>query len=152
MSKSRNAAVLMLVGAVAASGATGYVLGKYAARSPVVQPIASSQRGGDQSQRAQDYKNIVYNDLMMDDRQKAAWDSLLSARRRAVEELFATPRAKQDSINADTRAKQRAILRPDQLAKLDARIAEMRQRSADRRKQDSVNKAAGKSKNNTPRQ
>jgi hypothetical protein len=125
MNRSKSAALLMLVGSFAAGGAVMYTYDTLTTRpaAPNPCPVRSQEN----------YRKNIYGFLEMTPEQRKTWDSLIDERGRAVRDLFAIPRAKEDSIQRDIRARQMAVLNPSQRQKLDERRAEMRSRDSTRR-------------------
>jgi hypothetical protein len=129
MNRSKSAAVLMLAGTLVVGGVAGYLFRGY--------QTEPRDRG---TQSDGSYRKRVYDNLMLNSAQQAQWDSLIDYRNRMVNEVYAIPRAKAESIRAETREKQWAILNVEQRAKLDSILASMNARKS----------AQGRGKVNTP--
>jgi Spy/CpxP family protein refolding chaperone len=142
MNRAKGAAVLMLVGALGAGAASGYAFKAYRDKDRLRPPPQSEVR----------WKSLVYERLNLDASQRLKWDSLIDVRTRAVRELYVVPRAMEDSIRAETREKQRALLTAEQLGKWDELLAEMRMRASSRQKQNDNKQQSGRNKTNTPGQ
>lgn len=140
MNRSKAAAVLTLLGAFAVGAVTMYTYSEVTTSTPALRDPCGNQR------TANDLKNRVYEDLGMNDQQRSEWNSLIDSRTKAINEIYAIPRVGADSIRAETRDKQRALLTDDQRAKLDARQAAFRQRSIDRQKQCEAQQQSTKNK------
>ncbi len=150
MNRAKGAAVLMLVGAFAAGVGTPVVYNAVVTNRPKAPDCPQPRSGNTYSQRFAKF-------LELSPTQKAAVDSLLAFRTRAVNEIYALPRARSDSLSAATHAasdsiwavprakadsvrkaievQQNAVFTPAQRAKLDERQAAYRQRESERQAQ-----------------
>jgi hypothetical protein len=138
MNRSKGAAVMMLAGSLVVGGVSGYFLRDYQADNRGRGPSARNER---------DLRRRVYQDLNLSPVQQAQWDSLIDLRNRMVNDVFAIPRAKAETIRAETREKQRAILSNDQRSRLDSilsNLASMRKSGPDRSKQNLPNSDSNK--------
>jgi hypothetical protein len=155
MNSSKNAAVLMLVGAFAAGVGSTYA-GSVALKSMRdKQPVCPQPRTESEIK----YRQNFADQLGLDSTQKAAFFALIDERNRAVSEVFAVPRAQVESIQASTRArvdsiyavpraradsirnatrqKQNAIFTDAQRTKIAERLAEMDRHRAEQKEQQS---------------
>ena len=141
MNRSKGAALLLLFGAFAVGGASTYAIMEWKSRPTV--PNRCRERV------ERNYRQMFYESLNFTDRQKFQWDSLIDSRNAAINEVFAIPRAKQDSIRADVREKQRAILTEPQRISLDERQSAMSRQQEDRRKECERQQASSKDNKST---
>ena len=98
MQRSKNLAMMFLLGAVLVGGALGFTADRVWMRDASVcsDPKASSA--------------LLYDRLDLDAAQRAAWDSILDDRHRQFDSLFKPIRPQMDSIRARSRAQMRALL------------------------------------------
>jgi hypothetical protein len=124
MHRSKYVAFGFLTGALLVGTALGY-----AADRMIVQPRLCVQAPANE----RDWRRVVYEDLALNQQQRAAWDSLLDERRRALSAANATIRPRLDSIQENYRRDFQELLSPDQRARFAKRQQEMQQRERERR-------------------
>jgi hypothetical protein len=56
------------------------------------------------------YRTRVYKDLGFTEEQQAVWDSLIDWRQKTINDIYALPRIKSDSVRRETESKQLALL------------------------------------------
>jgi hypothetical protein len=136
---SKSAAVLMLVGSFAVGAASMFTY-EAVTSTPAADPCAPRVTEGN-------YRTRVYKDLGFTEEQQAVWDSLIDWRQKTINDIYALPRIKSDSVRRETESKQLALLTADQRTRLDERRAAMRAASAERQKL--CEKKSTKNKNTT---
>ena len=112
MQRSKNLAMMFLLGSVLVGGALGFTADRVWMRDAAcTDPRAS--------------RALLYDRLELNDAQRTAWDSILDDRHRQFETLFKPIRPQMDSIRMRSRAQLRALLTtPEQRARYDAIIAD----------------------------
>ena len=112
MQRSKNLALMFLLGAVLVGGALGFTADRVWMRDAAcTDPRAS--------------RALLYDRLDLNTAQRAAWDSILDDRHRQFETLFKPLKPQMDSIRTRSRTQLRALLTtPEQRAKYDAIIAD----------------------------
>jgi hypothetical protein len=112
MQRSKNLAMMFLLGAVLVGGALGFTADRVWMRDAAcTDPRAS--------------RDLLYDRLELNTAQRAAWDSILDDRHRQFETLFKPIKPQMDSIRTRSRAQLRALLTtPEQRARYDAIIAD----------------------------
>ena len=125
MQRSKQQALMFLLGAVLVGGALGFSADRM---------LSDKQRGnwGGPRQR-------MYNDLALTEVQRQTWDSLLDEQNCQISAVMKPVRPRLDSIRGAARQQMTSILNPDQVAKLEIRRAEMARRdSLERVRRDSI--------------
>jgi len=109
MQRSKNLAMMFLLGAVLVGGALGFTADRVWMRDAA----------------CNNPRALLYDRLELNPAQRAAWDSILDDRHRQFETLFKPIRPQMDSIRTRSRAQLRALLTtPEQRARYDALIAD----------------------------
>ena len=125
MTRSQQQAMMFLLGAVLVGGVLGF-----AAKAVVDdnnKPRTWAPRGR------------MYQDLALTEAQRATMDSLLDEQNCQMSAVMKPVRPRLDSIRSAARQQMTAILTPDQVAKLEARRAEMARRdSLEKVRRDSI--------------
>jgi len=98
MQRSKNLAMMFLLGAVLVGGALGFTADRVWTRDARCNDPRAS-------------KELLYDRLELDAKQRAAFDSILDDRHRQFDSLFKPIRPQMDSIRARSRAQMRALLR-----------------------------------------
>jgi hypothetical protein len=112
MQRSKNLAMMFLLGAVLVGGALGFTADRVWVRGAACSDPRAS-------------RELLYERLDLNSQQRAAWDSLLDARHHQFDTLFKPIRPQIDSIRMRSRAQLRALLTtPQQQARYDAIIAD----------------------------
>jgi hypothetical protein len=112
MQRSKNLAMMFLLGAVLVGGALGFTADRVWMRDAACNDPRASRA-------------LLYERLELNETQRAAWDSILDDRHRQFETLFKPIRPQMDSIRTRSRAQLRALLTsPEQRARYDAIIAD----------------------------
>jgi hypothetical protein len=112
MQRSKNLAMMFLLGAVLVGGALGFTADRVWMRDAACNDPRASRA-------------LLYDRLELNETQRAAWDSILDDRHRQFETLFKPIRPQMDSIRTRSRAQLRALLTsPEQRARYDAIIAD----------------------------
>jgi hypothetical protein len=112
MQRSKNLAMMFLLGAVLVGGALGFTADRVWMRDSACNDPRASRA-------------LLYYRLELNETQRAAWDSILDDRHRQFETLFKPIRPQMDSIRTRSRAQLRALLTsPEQRARYDAIIAD----------------------------
>jgi hypothetical protein len=124
MQRSKNLAVMFLLGAVIVGGALGFTADRVMMRDQI--RSRQNTRGGRLS---------LADRLQLDATQRAKVDSLLDDRRRHISLIMATVQDQLDSVKMRSTDHIRLILTDVQRAKFDALIAEMN-RARSREKDD----------------
>lgn len=112
MQRSKNLAMMFLLGAVLVGGALGFTADRVWMRDAAcTDPRAS--------------RALLYDRLELNAAQRAAFDSIIDDRHRQFETLFKPIKPQMDSIRTRSRAQLRALLTtPEQRARYDAIIAD----------------------------
>ena len=112
MQRSKNLAMMFLLGSVLVGGALGFTADRVWMRDAACNDPRASRA-------------LLYDRLELNRAQRAAWDSILDDRHRQFETLFKPIRPQMDSIRMRSRAQLRALLTtPEQRARYDAIIAD----------------------------
>ena len=143
MIPSKTAALLTLVGSLVVGAVGGYAVKGYVDRPP--DPSDCPQL---RSERDRNFRTTIYADLEMNAAQRQQWDSLIDLRRKTVSEIFAIPRAREDSIRSETWVKLKALLTPAQITKMNERSAAMREVQEERQKRCDNQTSTNKNKSN----
>ena len=98
MQRSKNLAMMFLLGAVLVGGALGFTADRVWMRDASVCSDPKASRA------------LLYDRLDLTSAQRAAWDSILDDRHRQFDSLFKPIRPQMDSIRARSRAQMRALL------------------------------------------
>jgi hypothetical protein len=98
MQRSKNLAMMFLLGAVLVGGALGFTADRVWMRDATICSDPKASRA------------LLYDRLDLNDAQRAAWDSILDDRHRQFDSLFKPIRPQMDSIRARSRAQMRALL------------------------------------------
>ena len=131
MTRSKQQALMFLLGAVLVGGALGFTADR----------VLGEKRRGSWAPRQR-----MYNDLTLTDAQRQTWDSLLDEQNCQIGAVMKPVRPRLDSIKGAARKQMEATLNADQLARLEIRRAEMARRdSVDKARRDSI----GASRKNT---
>jgi hypothetical protein len=119
MNRSKQQAVMFLLGAVLVGGALGF----------------SAERVLDRDTRQKHWapRDFMYDDLGLSPAQRATLDTILDARRCQMDSLFKPLRPALDSMRADAHKQVLAVLTPNQQEKLERRKREMEQHESARR-------------------
>jgi Spy/CpxP family protein refolding chaperone len=118
MSRPRTLAFVFLLGALLTGSALGFTTSRVlAAREPAVR--VSDQRS---------LRDVLAQRLDLSPDQRAAIDSILDARREAMEAVMARVRPEMDSVRVASRAAMRRLLSPAQQAEFDRMVAESQAR------------------------
>jgi Spy/CpxP family protein refolding chaperone len=125
MQRSKNLAVMFLLGAVLVGGALGFTADRMMMRDQL-RARENNPRG----------RLRLADRLQLDSAQSAKVDSLLDDRRRHLDLIMATVRDQLDSVRMRSTDQIRLILTDEQRAKFDALIAEMNDRGRPRDKDD----------------
>ena len=114
MQRSKNLAMMFLLGAVLVGGALGFTADRVWMRDAayVNDPRAS--------------RALLYDRLKLNALQRAAWDSILDDRHRQFDSLFKPIKPQMDSIRSRGRAQIRGLLTPKQLERFEAILREPR--------------------------
>jgi hypothetical protein len=111
MQRSKNLAMMFLLGAVLVGGALGFTADRVWMRDAAICSDPKASRA------------LLYDRLELTGAQRAAWDSILDDRHRQFDSLFKPIRPQMDSIRARSRAQMRALLTtPDQRERFEAII------------------------------
>lgn len=97
MQRSKNLAMMFLLGAVLVGGALGFTADRVWTRDAWCKDPRAS-------------KELLYDRLELDPKQRAAFDSILDDRHRQFDSLFKPIRPQMDSIRLRSRAQMRALL------------------------------------------
>lgn len=97
MQRSKNLAMMFLLGAVLVGGALGFTADRVWRRDAWCKDPRAS-------------KELLYDRLELGPKQRAAFDSILDDRHRQFDSLFKPIRPQMDSIRARSRAQMRALL------------------------------------------
>jgi len=98
MQRSKNLAMMFLLGAVLVGGALGFTADRVWMRDATICSDPKASRA------------LLYDRLDLTSAQRAAWDSILDDRHRQFDSLFKPIRPQMDSIRARSRAQMRALL------------------------------------------
>lgn len=110
MQRSKQQALMFLLGAALVGGALGFSADRYLVHEKVVSEFGPRPK--------------FYDDLGLSEHQRTALDSLAFSQECLVRSAMAPVQPKLDSIRADFRAQFRQVFTPEQLVKLDARRKE----------------------------
>lgn len=113
MQRSKNLAVMFLLGAALAGGALGFTADR----------VMVSSRPSHKDQRAM--RDRMAEDLELTPMQRAAFDSILDERHRQLVEVMKPVRPRIDSIRLNFRGQLARQLSPEQQARFYALVAEM---------------------------
>jgi Spy/CpxP family protein refolding chaperone len=116
MQRSKNLAMMFLLGAVLVGGALGFTADRVW--------MKDASCGDPRRSRA-----LLYDRLELTDGQRASFDSILDDRHRQFESLFKPIRPQMDSIRLRGRAQMRSHLTPAQLERFEAILNEKRETS-----------------------
>jgi len=110
MQRSKQQALMFLLGAVLVGGVLGF----------------SAERviGHGQGERSWAPRTAMYDDLGLSPAQRAAMDSVMDERNRRVDSLLTPVKVQIDSIRANARAQFYKIFTPEQRAKFETRVRE----------------------------
>ena len=109
MQRSKNLAMIFLLGAVLVGGALGFTADRVWMRDPTACKDPGASRA------------LLYERLELNQTQRTSWDSILDQRHRQLDSLFKPIRPQIDSIRLRARAQMRALLTtPDQRARFEA--------------------------------
>ena len=106
MQRSKNLAMMFLLGSVLVGGALGFT----ADRVWMKDPACSDPRRS---------RALLYERLELTSAQRASWDSVLDDRHRQFDSLFKPIKPQMDSIRSRGRAQIRALLTPKQLERFE---------------------------------
>jgi hypothetical protein len=110
MQRSKNLAVMFLLGAVLVGGALGFTADRVWMRDAACNDPRASRA-------------LLYDRLELNTAQRAAWDSILDDRHRQFDSLFKPIKPQMDSIRSRSRAQMRALLTtPEQRSRFEAII------------------------------
>ena len=110
MQRSKNLAMMFLLGAVLVSGALGFTADRLWMRDAACNDPRASRA-------------LLYDRLELNAAQRAEWDSILDDRHRQFDSLFKPIKPQMDSIRSRSRAQMRALLTtPEQRARFEAII------------------------------
>lgn len=124
MTRSKQQAMMFLLGAVLVGGALGF---------------SADRMFGGNRQKSWAPRQRMYEDLEFTESQRVAADSLLDDQNCQISAVMKPVRPVLDSIRSAARKQLDAILTPTQLAKLELRRAEMARRdSTDKARRDSI--------------
>ena len=115
MQRSKNLAMMFLLGAVLVGGALGFTADRVWMRDAA---YANDPRAS---------RALLYDRLELNAMQRAAWDSILDDRHRQFDSLFKPIKPQMDSIRSRGRAQIRALLTPAQLERFEAILNEKRE-------------------------
>jgi len=125
MQRSKQQALMFLLGAVLVGGALGFTADQMWTQKKSNKSWAPRQR--------------MYDDLALTDSQRVAFDALLDEQNCQISSVMKPVRPRLDSIRGIARQQMSALLTPEQQAKLEARRAEMARRdSVERVRRDSI--------------
>ena len=114
MQRSKNLAMMFLLGAVLVGGALGFTADRVWMRDARCRDPRAS-------------KELLYDRLELGAAQRAAFDSILDERHRQFDSLFKPIRPQMDSIRERSRAQMRALLTsPEQRERFEAIIQQPR--------------------------
>jgi hypothetical protein len=110
MQRSKNLAMMFLLGAVLGGGALGFTADRVWMRDAACSDPRASRA-------------LLYDRLELNAAQRAAWDSILDDRHRQFDSLFKPIKPQMDSIRSRSRAQMRALLTtPQQRERFEAII------------------------------
>ena len=113
MQRSKNLAMMFLLGAVLVGGALGFTADRVWTRDAACNDPRASRA-------------LLYDRLELTGAQRAAWDSLLDDRQRQFDSLFKPIKPQMDSIRSRSRAQMRALLTSEQRERFEAIIQQPR--------------------------
>lgn len=123
MQRSKQQAVMFLLGAVLVGGALGF----------------SADRVLNDRQKSWAPRQRMYDDLRLSEAQRTSWDSLLDEQNCQISAVMKPVRPRLDSIRTAARQQMAALLTPEQVTKLELRRQEIARRdSLERARRDSV--------------
>ena len=123
MTRSKQQAMMFLLGAVLVGGALGF----------------SVDRVLNDKQKSWAPRQRMYDDLKLSEAQRTTFDSLLDEQNCQLGAVMKPVRPKLDSIRGAARQQMASVLSADQLAKLETRRSEMARRdSLEKTRRDSV--------------
>src|SRR5687767_5122121 len=124
MQRSKQQALMFLLGAVLVGGVLGF---------------SADRMLGDEKTRPWAGRHRMYNDLALSQEQRSTMDSLLDDRNCQISAVMKPVRPQLDSIKQVAHQQMLQILTPEQQAKLEFRRKEMERRdSVDKARRDSV--------------
>lgn len=124
MQRSKQQALMFLLGAVLVGGALGFSADRM---------LGSKQRGNWAPRQR------MYDDLALTEGQRQTWDSILDEQNCQIGAVMKPVRPRLDSIRGAARQQMASILNPEQLSRLELRRAEMARRdSLEKARRDSV--------------
>jgi hypothetical protein len=106
MQRSKNLAMMFLLGAVLVGGALGFTADRVWMREAGCYDVRCSRA-------------LLYDRLELNPSQRTAWDSILDDRHRQFDSLFKPIKPQMDSIRARGRSQIRALLTPKQLERFE---------------------------------
>jgi len=115
MQRSKNLAMMFLLGAVLVGGALGFTADRVWTRDARCSDPRASRA-------------LLYDRLDLNTAQRAAWDSILDDRHRQFDSLFKPIKPQMDSIRSRGRAQVRALLTPNQLERFEKILQENEKR------------------------
>jgi heavy-metal resistance protein len=108
MQRSKNLAMMFLLGAVLVGGALGFTADRVWMRDGTCKDPRAS-------------RELLYDRLELNTAQRAAWDAILDDRHRQFDSLFKPIKPQMDSIRSRSRAQMRALLTtPEQRNRFEA--------------------------------
>jgi len=113
MQRSKNLAMMFLLGAVLVGGALGFTADRVWMKDASFNDPRASRA-------------LLYDRLELNAMQRAAWDSILDDRHRQFDSLFKPIKPQMDSIRSRGRAQIRALLTPEQRERFEAILREPR--------------------------
>ncbi len=114
MQRSKQQALMFLLGAVLVGGALGFSADRYIAHDNFTSSFGPRSK--------------FYDAIGLTEKQRTAMDSLTFVQDCSIRTLLSPQKPTLDSIRAAFKAQVRAMMTPDQLAKLDARDKENKAR------------------------
>ena len=115
MQRSKGLALMFLLGAVLVGGVLGFTADRVMVRDQLC-PKLGDQRA---------MRERMADELALDDRQRVAFDSILTARNAVLDSIVRPLKPQTDSVIQAARGQIRAMLSPDQQQRFDAMRAEM---------------------------
>jgi hypothetical protein len=115
MQRSKNLAMMFLLGAVLVGGALGFTADRVWTRDAACRDPRASRA-------------LLYDRLDLDASQRAAWDGILDDRHRQFDSLFRPIKPQMDSIRSRGRTQIRALLTPKQLERFEKILQENEKR------------------------
>jgi hypothetical protein len=108
MQRSKNIALMFLLGAVVVGGTAGFTVDRLMVKNRICAPSVGERNARD----------LFFNEMAFTKEQRQSWESALEARSKQVDSLFAPVRAQADSIRETYRPLMLQLLTPDQRTKL----------------------------------